>query len=239
MTSNVTIPLFSDELKSNTTNTLPFVANSDLLPVKSTNSTSLLKQASAPSLELKNELISLLDILGIPWIVAEGDAEVTCVSLEMSQLVDGIITDDNDAFLFGGRKIIRHLFRSTKEPQLYSANNIPFTRNQLIFFAYLLGSDYSVGVKGIGKVKAAEIVEKCSNFDDFLTCEMKCHKYEFPSDFASQELFNFYLTAAQKEHINGDLDMRIIDIVRLVRFMRENCDWTAEKCLNFIKPLLS
>ena len=41
-------------------------------------------------------------------------AEAQCAWLESSGLVDGVVTDDNDVFLFGARHVYRHIFESKK-----------------------------------------------------------------------------------------------------------------------------
>ena len=51
----------------------------------------------------------MLDILGIPWLKSEGEAEATCAALNMKGIVDACATSDGDAFLYGATKVYRNL----------------------------------------------------------------------------------------------------------------------------------
>lgn len=71
-------------------------------------------------------------------------------------IVDGIITEDSDTFLFGGKNVFRGVFQNNI--RYYSFRNmqekLKLTKEKLIIFALLLGSDYTGGVKGVGLVNA-------------------------------------------------------------------------------------
>jgi DNA excision repair protein ERCC-5 len=41
-------------------------------------------------------------------------AEAQCAWLNEAGLVDGVVTDDNDVFLFGGRHVYRNIFADKK-----------------------------------------------------------------------------------------------------------------------------
>jgi DNA excision repair protein ERCC-5 len=60
------------------------------------------------------ECQELLTLFGLPYIVAPAEAEAQCAALEAAGLVDGVVTDDNDVFLFGGQHVYRHLFEDKK-----------------------------------------------------------------------------------------------------------------------------
>lgn len=77
--------------------------------------------------------------------------------------MDGVVTDDNDVFLFGGRHVYRHLFDNQRYVEEYHmddvARELGLGRSQLVALALLLGSDYTEGVAGVGVVNAVEIVQ--------------------------------------------------------------------------------
>ena len=99
--------------------------------------------------------------------MAPAEAEAQCAVLEQMGLVDGVVTEDSDAFLFGARNVFRGVFQD--KIKHYSMNvierKLKLNRERMIIFALLLGSDYTEGVKGIGIVNAMEILKVHDNFD--------------------------------------------------------------------------
>ena len=59
-------------------------------------------------------------------------------------------------FLFGGRQVYRGVFNNKIKYYNFEKmqEKLKLSREKLIIFAELLGSDYSEGVKGIGLVNA-------------------------------------------------------------------------------------
>jgi hypothetical protein len=60
--------------------------------------------------EMKEDILNLLQLCGIPWLESPSEAEAQCAALEELGLVDGIVTEDSDIFVFGGRKVYKVSF---------------------------------------------------------------------------------------------------------------------------------
>ena len=113
--------------------------------------------------EMYSDIKRLLYLFGIPYIDAPFEAESQWAYLELTGKVDGVITQDSDVFLFGSRNVYRDIFEQNKFVEYYNMkiieSDLGFDRNSLIWMALLLGSDYTIGVKGIGPVNATEVVQ--------------------------------------------------------------------------------
>lgn len=119
-------------------------------------------QADTPTDTMYNECQQLLQLFGIPYIIAPSEAEAQAAWLDVNGLVDGVVTDDNDALLFGAKRLYRNIFENSKYVEEYRSEDIEMelglSREKLVFLAMLLGSDYTPGVAGVGVVNAVEIV---------------------------------------------------------------------------------
>ncbi|KAK4132277.1 PIN domain-like protein [Trichocladium antarcticum] len=118
-----------------------------------------------------SECQALLRLFGIPYITAPMEAEAQCAELVRLNLVDGIVTDDSDIFLFGGTRVYKNMFNSNKFVECYLARDLEtelsLSRDTLIAVAQLLGSDYTEGVPGVGPVTALEILSEFPNLATF------------------------------------------------------------------------
>nr|XP_056712701.1 flap endonuclease GEN homolog 1 [Euleptes europaea] len=112
------------------------------------------------------ECLEMLECLGIPWVQAAGEAEAMCAYLNAKGYVDGCITNDGDAFLYGAQTVYRNFTMNIKDPHVdcYSISSIEETlgcsRECLIGLAILLGCDYlPKGVPGVGKEQALKLIQ--------------------------------------------------------------------------------
>lgn len=113
----------------------------------------------------------LLTLFGLPYITAPMEAEAQCAELVYLGLVDGIVTDDSDTFLFGGTRVYKNMFNAAKFVECYLASDLTsefaLSREKLIDIAQLLGSDYTTGIPGIGPVTALEILSEFPGLTEF------------------------------------------------------------------------
>uniref|UniRef100_A0A8C6UKH6 Flap endonuclease GEN homolog 1 n=1 Tax=Neogobius melanostomus TaxID=47308 RepID=A0A8C6UKH6_9GOBI len=111
------------------------------------------------------ECAEMLDYMGVPWVTAAGEAEAMCAYLDSQGLVDGCITNDGDAFLYGARTVYRNFNMNTKDPQVdcYQTcdvqRELQLSRENLVGLAIFLGCDYiPKGIQGVGKEQALRLI---------------------------------------------------------------------------------
>ncbi|KAE8286808.1 Flap endonuclease GEN-like protein 1 [Larimichthys crocea] len=112
------------------------------------------------------ECADMLDYLGVPWVTAAGEAEAMCAYLDSQGLVDGCITNDGDAFLYGARTVYRNFNMNSKDPQVdcYRTSRVQtelqLSRENLVGLAIFLGCDYiPKGIPGVGREQALRLIQ--------------------------------------------------------------------------------
>lgn len=126
------------------------------------------KAAMRDSEDITQQMISqimiMLRLFGIPYITAPVEAEAQCAELVSLGLVDGVITDDSDVFLFGADCVYKNMFNQSKTVECFLSRDLErelgLERDTLIRLAYLLGSDYVDGLPGVGPVVAMELLKE-------------------------------------------------------------------------------
>lgn len=112
--------------------------------------------------QMYGECQELLQLFGIPWLVAPSEAEAQCAFLDMNGLTHGTITDDSDVWVFGGQRVYKNFFNQDKHCEYFTAADVDkhfgLSREKLILLAMLTGSDYTDGIESVGPVTALEIL---------------------------------------------------------------------------------
>lgn len=125
-------------------------------------------------------LRQLLDELGIPWIVAPGEAGAQCCSLELQGLVDAVWSQDSDCPMFGSKIWLRdkciprqslydnrnkaHAKKAAKEVRVVYSHDLQaklrLKREGLVALALLVGGDYEPkGLPGCGAVNGLKVAK--------------------------------------------------------------------------------
>lgn len=193
------------------------------------------------------------------------EAEAQCAELLHLGLVDGIVTDDSDVFLFGGSRIYKNMFSQQKYVECYLLpdleKNMRLDREKLINLAILLGSDYTEGLSGVGVVNAMEILNEfpgekgLEHFRDWwLEVQNGINKPDNESDFKKKfrkKMKNLILSKNFPSHHVRDAYLRprvddsknefqwaMPDLDDLRDFLMDNFLWSHEKVDETLVPLM-
>jgi flap endonuclease-1 len=82
-----------------------------------------------------DECIELLELMGIPYIIAPEEADSQCAELVKCGIADGVLTEDMDIMTFGADKIYRNL-TSYKKDNMFILKNKSITESWISTLQY-------------------------------------------------------------------------------------------------------
>ncbi|KAJ7504734.1 PIN domain-like protein, partial [Mycena galericulata] len=107
--------------------------------------------------ELLQHLKAMIVAFGFYYYEAPGEAEAELAQLNYNGYIDGIITEDSDALVFGARCVIRTSGPTVQDNSLIydlkameNTEGVSLGKDDLLLCALLLGGDYSPGISGVG-----------------------------------------------------------------------------------------
>ena len=252
-------------LLTNTTNSSALEELSEQLEQEADHLSRVARQQTVKISSITSEMIyetqELLKLFGIPYIVSPTEAESQCAILLNLGLVDAVATEDSDIFLFGGNYIYRNLFNQKKDIEAYCIDAVEkelgLSRNMLIDYALLVGSDYTEGIKGIGTVLALEILGEFKSAESFAnwfrdvkevtksdsSIKKKLFKMKENSKivisayFPEKKVIDAYLrpnVSYSKEEFTWSMPQRD----ELKFFMASKANWPDTKTEQHLKPVL-
>ena len=198
------------------------------------------------------------------YITAPMEAEAQCAELLQLKLVDGVVTDDSDVFLFGGSKIYKNMFHEKNYVEFYDSEsilrNLGLDRENMIELAELLGSDYTNGIKGMGPVSSLEVLAEFGNLKEFrnwynegqfdkkkqegetkfqkdLRKRLVNNKIVLDSNFPSELVHDAYINP-EVDHDTTAFKWGLPDLDLLRLFLKTHAGWPQEKSDEVLIPLI-
>ncbi|EIW84105.1 PIN domain-like protein, partial [Coniophora puteana RWD-64-598 SS2] len=110
---------------------------------------------------LTNGFCSLIKAFGFTYLWAPGEAEAELAAMNKYTVVDAVMTNDSDAFVFGTRRLVRQLVKVYTVGRIQEKTGL--SNDALLLIALVRGGDYdTVGLKGAGIELAYEIASHTS-----------------------------------------------------------------------------
>lgn len=129
------------------------------------------KSSSMSSYMIK-DIKKFLDLLKIPYIHPEIEADLLCAYLVKQKIVDYCISNDMDMIAYGCPNIIRNLNFKNDDIDIYSLNNILYNLKmnyeKLVEFCILLGCEYTSRIIGINNELAFKLIHEYNSIDNII-----------------------------------------------------------------------
>ena len=131
-------------------------------------------RSSRMSSEIIEGSKKLLELMGVPYVQAKGEGEAQASYMVEKGDAWAVGSQDYDCILFGAPRMVRNLTITGGKANLEIINlekvlnDLEITREQLVDIAILVGTDFNLGVKGIGAKTGLKLIKEQENIFNVL-----------------------------------------------------------------------
>jgi flap endonuclease-1 len=206
----------------------------------------MLKRASKITPEMIEDTKILFDAMGIPYLTAQADGEAQLSVMNAQGKIDGVVTQDFDTLLFGGKDLYRNLTMSGKKkapgkdyyiqikPEYISLEEnlkaLNITREKLVWLGMLVGTDFNNKIPKVGPKTAIKLVTEFDSFEDILK------RLEYTPDFDYNEIQNLFMNPPYNPDY-GSLKSKDIDFQNLREILIDKYEFNKERVDNTLNSL--
>ncbi len=166
------------------------------------------------------ECIELLEIMGIPYVIAPEEADSQCAELVKCGLADGVLTEDMDIMTFGATKIYRNLTSYKKDTIEILMDDVLKTLNlnyeQFVELCLLFGCDYCDKLNDMKPELIYEYYSKNKNLMNTIN-HIKKDGYRV-DDFNDYEIYKTYFMKPPVKKIK-EIALKRCDVSKLEKLL--------------------
>jgi flap endonuclease-1 len=180
----------------------------------------------------------LLDAMGIPWVDAPSEGEAQASTMAAEGTVKAVASQDHDSLVFGAPVLVRNVTISGKRrlpskgivinvvPERITLSSVlaatGLTRDQLVDFAILLGTDFNPdGFEGVGPATALKYLKKYGRLEDIKELRDALSSVNY------QAIRDLYLDAPSNKGVEPV--WKPMDRDRLVSFLVDEHSFSRER----------
>jgi len=170
----------------------------------------------------------LLDAMGIPWVDAPSEGEAQATTMAIEGTVKAVASQDHDSIVFGAPVLVRNVTISGKRrlpskgivinvvPERITLSSVlgatGLTREQLVDFAILLGTDFNPdGFEGVGPATALKYLKKYGSLEEIKELRDSLQGIDY------NEIRNLYLHAPSVKGVRPE--WKPMDRERIVSYL--------------------
>ncbi len=167
-----------------------------------------------------DDCIELLELMGIPYIIAPEEADSQCAELVKSGIADGVLTEDMDIMTFGANKIYRNLTSYNKDNIMILMEEVldilKLNYEQFVELCILFGCDYCDRLHDLKPEVIYKYFSKNKNIPDTLKL-MKQDNIRIP-DMSDYNIYKDYFMNPPINKIDN-ITMKKCDITKLEKLL--------------------
>jgi flap endonuclease-1 len=194
------------------------------------------------------ECQKLLELMGVPCVVAPCEAEAQCAALCKADKVYAVGTEDMDALTFGTTVLLRNLTVSEarKMPiKEFHVNKIlddmGLILEEFIDLCILLGCDYCETIRGIGPKKAVDLIKEHKSIEKIIekieSSEKDSKKYTIPENWLYKQARELFISPEVTDPSEIDLQWKDPDVEGIIQYMCNEKGFAEDRMRNGITKI--
>ena len=222
-------------------------AEADLAKAKEAGDAEMIEKMSKRTVrvsrEQSQEVMQLARLMGLPVFEAPCEAEASCAALCEAGLVYAAASEDMDTLCFSCPKLARNLMApaSQGKPILEfdferCLKELELTWDQFIDVCIMCGCDYCDSIKGIGPVKALQLIKKHGCIEKLLE-DLDKEKYVVPEDWPFDEARKLFKNPDVVDTNGMELKFTAPDEEGVVDFLVKQKQFSEDRVRNALKKL--
>lgn len=198
------------------------------------------------SKEHNDEAKKLLELMGIPYVNAPGEAEAQCAELAKKGKVYAAASEDMDTLCYRTPFLLRHLtFSEAKKEPIQEIDvemvlkSMDMTIEQFIDLGIMLGCDYCENIRGIGPVTALKLMKEHGSLEKIVEFiqNSESTKWKVPENWPYKEARELFVKPDVIDGNEIQLKWTAPKEEELVKYMCEEKKFSEERVRAGIKRL--
>jgi flap endonuclease-1 len=185
----------------------------------------------------------LLDLMGVSYVQANGEAEAYASEMCRKGMVDYVVTEDMDTLAFGSPKMIRTcLDKSIKRSDVISVidldcilKHFDITYEQFVEMCILCGCDYCDNIPRMGNKTAYKLIKKLGSIETILPTLKNVPEDYVTKYTESKRLFTMYHDTLDMQQLTIHHSARKLD--ELYTYLTQTCSMSEKRVQNAIKKI--
>jgi len=119
------------------------------------------------------QMIRLVNALGVPWLKAYGEAEALCASLAYHGYVDGVLSRDTDSLVYGTPLFVCEFKQDAMTWTTLDVvlDSLDLNMKQFIDLCIMCGCDYNTNIPKIGALTAFKKISQYGSIEEYERAE--------------------------------------------------------------------
>lgn len=116
------------------------------------------------------DLLYFFELLGVPVIRENEEADFILAKLSASNKIDYILSDDSDVLVFGAKKVLKNFCITDEKCQLYILDdileNIGVSFHKFVDICILCGCDYTTKIRNMNCSKSFQLITQYGSIEE-------------------------------------------------------------------------